>query len=276
MSTGTPGITVGSSDFQVSGGKSAFIFANMDGSISAWKFGLSQAVIETSVTGASFTGLAIGNTSTGAAQIYAADQNSPNVYIFNSAWKSVGTLTDPKGLPSGFTAFNVQNIGGTLYVTYANPNNPAGGIVDEYTTDGKYITRLIDDPTGTHLNTPWGLAVAPSSFGKFGGDLLVGNNDVDGFINAYTLSGSFVGTLMLTTGHPFSEGELWAITFGNGAGAGSTNTLYFDAGLYGATNGLIGSLQAVPEPSSLVLGLIAAGLFTARWQWKKRRPVATS
>ena len=82
---------------------------------------MTSSLITATVTGASFTGLAIGNTSTGAAQIYAADQNSGNVDIFNSQWQQVGALTDPN-LPAGFTAFNVQNIGGTLYVTYANPN----------------------------------------------------------------------------------------------------------------------------------------------------------
>ncbi len=99
VSTGAAGITVGSTDFQVSGGKASFIFDNLDGSISAWRGGLSQAVIETSVAGASFTGLAIGNTSTGAAQIYAADQNSPNVYVFNSSWAKIGALVGPQWPP---------------------------------------------------------------------------------------------------------------------------------------------------------------------------------
>ena len=84
-------------------------------------------MITASVAGASFTGLAIGNTSGGAAEIYAADQNSHNVYIFNSSWTKIGALTDPNLPPSSaFNAFNVQNIGGILFVTYANPNSPRG------------------------------------------------------------------------------------------------------------------------------------------------------
>ena len=158
VSTGAPGVTTVSTDFQVSGGKAAFIFANLDGSISAWKGGLSNAVIEATVSGASLTGLAIANLpGGGAAQIYAADQNSPNVYVFNSAWTKIGTLTDPN-LPAGFTAFNVQNIGGNIYVTYANPNSPLGGVVDEFKSDGTFIQRLITDTTGSHLDTPWGIA----------------------------------------------------------------------------------------------------------------------
>jgi uncharacterized protein (TIGR03118 family) len=166
VSTGAPGITTQPTDFQVSGGKAAFIFDNLDGSISAWRNGLSQAAVVQQIAGASFAGLAIGNTSGGAAQIYAADQNSTNVYVFNSSFTKVGNLVDPNGIPAGFTAFNVQNIGGTLFVTYANPNNPLGGVVDQFTTDGTFIKRVIDDAPGAHLDTPWGLALAPTGWGR--------------------------------------------------------------------------------------------------------------
>ena len=219
------------------------------------------------MAGASFTGLGIGN-SGGQAFIYAADQNSPNVNIFNSKWQMTGNFTDPN-LPAGFTAFNVQNIGGILYVTFANPNNPLGGIVDEFKTDGTFIKTLISDAAGRHLDTPWGLAIAPKGWGQFGGDLLVGNNDGDGTINAYTLGGVWQGQITLQNG-TFSQGELWGMTFGNGGSGGSKNVLYFAAGLPGATNGLFGAIST-PEPSSGVLGLIALGALTAGWRWKKRR-----
>jgi uncharacterized protein (TIGR03118 family) len=179
----------------------------------------------------------------------------------------------------GFTALSVQNISGTLFVTYANPNNPFGGGVAEFTADGKFIKDLVVDPAGTsgagHLDTPWGLALAPANWGKFGGDLLVGNNDGDGSINAYTLGGVWQGQIMVNSGSRFSESELWGMSFGNGAGAGSPDVLYFVAGLDGATNGLLGSIS-VPEPISVVLGLIAAGMLAGGWQWKKRRHIATS
>jgi uncharacterized protein (TIGR03118 family) len=276
VSTGAPGITTQPTDFQVSGGKAAFIFDNLDGSISAWRFGLSQAAVVQSIAGASFTGLAIGNTSGGAAQIYAADQNSTSVSTFNSSFTKVGSLVDPNGIPAGFTAFNVQNIGGTLFVTYANPNNPLGGVVDEFTTDGTFIKRLIDDAPGTHLDTPWGLALAPIGWGKFGGDLLVGNNDGDGTVNAYNLSGVWQGQLTLGNGQLFSQAELWSLSFGNGGSAGSPNVLYFDAGLEGATNGLLGAISSVPEPSSLVLSLIATAVVAGGWQLKKHRIARTA
>jgi uncharacterized protein (TIGR03118 family) len=259
VSTGAPGVTTLSTDFQVSGGKAAFIFDNLDGSISAWRGGLTSSAITTSVAGASFTGLAIGDTSGGAAQIYAADQNSGNVDIFNSSWDQVGTLTDPS-LPADFTAFNVQNLGGTLFVTYANPNNPVGGVVDEFNTNGTMITRLITDPTGTHLDSPWGIALAPANWGPFSGDLLIGNNGGDGTINAYSLVGVQQGQITLSDASLFSEQQLWALSFGNSGSAGSPNILYFSAGYTAdATNGLIGAIS-VPEPcSAAVLGLLAIG-----------------
>ena len=93
--------------------------------------------------------------------IYAADQNSGNVFVFNSQWKMTGKLTDPNGLPAGFNAFNVQNLNGLLYVTYTNQSIPSGGIVDKYKPDGTFVGRLINDPTGKWLDNPWGLTIAP-------------------------------------------------------------------------------------------------------------------
>jgi uncharacterized protein (TIGR03118 family) len=103
------------------------------------------------------------------------------------------------------------------------------------------------------LNAPWGLAIAPEGWGKFGGRLLVGNNneDLDGLtvINAYSLvTGEFAGTLKLDSGEFFSVTELWALSFGNGGSAGSTNTLFFTAGLQNNTGGLLGAISSVPHP----------------------------
>ena len=108
-----------------------------------------------------------------------------------------GSFTDPNfsNFPTGYAAFNVQNLSvngtQTLFVTFANQAT-SGGIVDEFTTDGTFIKTLINDTAGPHLNSPWGLAIAPAGWGQFGGDLLVGNNnpDPDGLtgINAYNLT----------------------------------------------------------------------------------------
>jgi uncharacterized protein (TIGR03118 family) len=249
VNTSAPGITTSSTDFPLNGKKAAFIFANMDGSISAWNGG-PHATIMATVAGASFTGLAIANDKTGAAFLYAADQNSGNIDVFNSQWKMTGTLTDPNGLPAGFNAFNVQNLNGLLYATYTNQSIPSGGVVDVFKPDGTFQGRLIDDPTGVWLDNPWGLAIAPASFGKFGGDLLVGNNGGNNWINAFDPSnGHFQGVLTVAPGKPFSENNLWALSFGNGGNGGVADQLYFTAGP-GGTDGLFGSLQPIPTLSS--------------------------
>ncbi|MGC1720175.1 MAG: TIGR03118 family protein, partial [Isosphaeraceae bacterium] len=251
VNTSAPGIITNPTDFLLNGKEAAFIFANLDGSISAWNGGKTATIMPmATVAGASFTGLAIANDQSGAAFIYAADQNSGNVFIFNSQWKQVGELTDPNGLPAGFNAFNVQNLNGMLYVTYTNQSIPSGGIVDKYKPDGTFVGRLINDPTGKWLDNPWGLTIAPQSFGKFGGDLLVGNNGGNYWINAFDpVHGDFKGVLTLSTGQPFSENNLWALTFGNGGSAGLANTLYFTAGP-GGSDGLFGALQAIPSLSA--------------------------
>ena len=213
VSPTAPGITTSSTaDFQLNGTQAAFIFDNLDGSISAWNGGASST-IEATVAGASFTGLAIGNTSTGAAQLYAADQNSGNVDVFNSQLANDRRVSaDPNfsTFPSGYAAFNVQmlmlNGKQTLFVTYANQST-SGGIVDEFTTDGTFIKTLIDDTAGQHLDSPWGLAIAPASWGQFGGDLLVGNNNGPGEINAYSLSGVFAGHVDAQHGSTFRRGR---------------------------------------------------------------------
>ena len=221
----------------------------------------------------------------GAAQIYAADQNSGNIDVINNKWQMTGTFSDPNfsKFPSGYAAFNVQNLNvngtQTLFVTYANQST-SGGIIDEFSTNGTFIKTLISDTAGVHLNAPWGVAIAPQGWGQFGGDLLVGNNNAGpgGLteINAYNLTtGAFAGTLTLNTGQPFSVTELWALSFGNGGGAGSEDTLFFTAGLDNNTNGLFGAIS-VPEPSSAVLGLIAMGVLTGGWRWKNRRRLARS
>ena len=117
--------------------------------------------------------------------------------------------------------------------------------MDEYSTNGNLIAQLISDPNGTHLDTPWGLALAPAGFGQFGGDLLIGNNDGDGTINAYSLAGVQQGQIELNNSTLFSEGELWGISFGNGQKAGSPDILYFAAGLPGRL-----TVSSVRSPSS--------------------------
>ena len=166
---------------------------------------------------------------------------------------------DPN-LPAGFAPFGIQNIGGTIYVTYALQDEdkedevagPGLGFVDAFDTSGNFIRRVA---SMGELNAPWGLALAPSDFGRFSNDLLVGNFG-DGRIHAFdpatlTLDGEFeaFGLLHSAAGKPIQIDGLWALEFGSGAAAnGPTSTLFFTAGPFDEEHGLFGSLETTQPP----------------------------
>src|SRR5262249_54560482 len=138
--------------------------------------------------------------------------------------KGFGTFADPN-LPQGFAPFNIQILGGKLFVTYARQNaagtsdvaGPGNGFVDVFDTSGNLLQRLV---SGGALNSRWGLARAPANFGSFSNDLLVGNFG-DGTINAYNpTTGAFVGQLLDDNGNAIQIGGLWGLAFGNGVSSG--------------------------------------------------------
>ena len=175
-----------------------------------------------------------------------------------SQFDLVGTFTDPT-VPTGYAPFGAAVLDGKLYVTFAlqdsdKHDDVAGagnGFVDTFDLSGGSMQRLI---SGGALDSPWGLAIAPSSFGSLAGDLLVGNFG-DGAINAYKTDGTFVGALDGLDGNPLAIDGLWGLMVGNDAGGGSSNVLYFTAGPMGESEGLFGSLS-VPEPSTWAMMLI--------------------
>jgi uncharacterized protein (TIGR03118 family) len=215
-----------------------------------------------------FTGLAQASNSSGTF-LYAADFANNRINVFNSSYTKVslsGSFTDPH-LPAGYSPYNIQTINGNLYVEYAPIGSnglpvvgSGNGIVDVFDTNGNFVQRLISN--GGQLNVPWGIAQAPASFGKFGGDLLVGNFG-NGWINAFNpITGAFVGTLDVN-GAPFAEASLWSLNFGVGGSGGTPGVLYFTAGLKDQKGGLLGSLTAptpVPEPGTGTLTLLGSGL----------------
>ena len=194
--------------FGIGGEPSVFLFATLDGTISAWNgqlTGTPTAVIalDNSATGAVYTGLAIAQNG-GQNLLYAANFHSGKVEVYNSAFALVNQFTDPNW-PNGYAPYNVQTIGGKLYVTFAKQNltksaavtGLGNGFVDEFSPGGALIQRLIP---GAPLDAPWGVALAPASFGQFSSDLLVanqGNGQVDAF-NPTT--GQFLGAFAGATG----------------------------------------------------------------------------
>ncbi|RKT06621.1 uncharacterized protein (TIGR03118 family) [Streptomyces sp. 3211.6] len=158
-----------------------------------------------------------------------------------------GAFQDPS-LPAGYAPFNVKEIGSKVFVTYALQDDEkeddvpgAGhGFIDVFSKQGKLLERFV---SGGVLNSPWGLEVAPKGFGKFAGDLLVGNFG-DGRINAFDLhTGKFKGTVKDRDGHPISIPGLWGLKRGTDE-SGGREAVWFAAGINDEENGLLGVLRA--------------------------------
>jgi uncharacterized protein (TIGR03118 family) len=167
------------------------------------------------------------------------------VEMFDSHFNLVKTFTDPR-VPAGFAPFAIHNIGGNLFVTFAEQNaakhddvaGPGHGFVDVYSPNGDLLQRLV---TRGRLNSPWAVTLAPATFGAFGGDFLIGNFG-DGHINAYRPSGDFAGQLRDTSNDPITLSGLWGLRFPTGSLNVPANTLYFTAGINGEADGLFGTL----------------------------------
>ena len=277
--------------FVLGASPASFIFSSEQGVIVGWNGGAGKTgaiMVDRSANGSVYKGLATATRSEGPL-LYAADFGNGKVDVFDGNMNLLslaGAFTDPQ-IPAGFAPFNIQNLGGSLYVTYAKQDaehhdDVAGrgnGYVDVYDLNGLLLQRLV---SAGPLNSPWGLAIAPAGFGDFGGALLVGNFG-DGAINAFDpTSGVFLGTLQNGSGAAIHISGLWGLTFGNGSRAnpgaapsgGDAKTLYFTAGIAGPdtveSHGLLGTIQTAPSiaTSGVVNGAsfssaITPGVFTA-------------
>jgi len=269
-----------SSDFQtggIAGPAAVFIFSTLDGTLAAWhpSNGTSAVTPAAAPDGAVYTGLAIGNNGSGNF-LYVADSANAKIDVYNGSFVKTslaGSFTDPN-LPAGFTPYNVQNLGGKLLVTYENEAS-GGGIVNEFDLNGNLLRRVSSNAAGGPLDSPWGLAFAPASFGTFAGALLVGNEG-DGHISAFNFAtGDFLGQLLDTSGNPIANPGLWGLIPGNGGEGGDPEALYLVAGIEDEQQGLLASLRpagaAVPEPSAaFVLMLGAVMLVTSGVRWVQR------
>jgi uncharacterized protein (TIGR03118 family) len=257
----------------------AFLFVSEDGTISGWRGALGTAaeILQSPDPANVYKGVAVATTgghsyllsanfASGSIDVLKGDSNAPNL---------AGKFTDPN-LPAGFAPFNIQNLNGTIYVTYAKKGagkdeavGPGQGILDQFDLQGNFQGRFSSQGS---LNAPWGLALAPASFGPFAGDLLVGNFG-DGTISAFNLgSNTFAGQLPGQNAKPLTIDGLWALSVGNGGSAGSASSLYFTAGPNNESHGVLGVLAvratAAPEPGPLAL-LLGSALPSA-WLWRRR------
>ena len=261
-----------------------FIFANLNGSISAWNGAptLTQVFTQTTVAGASFTGLAINQAKT---MLFAAnDAGTGGIDVFNSDFTAnttlpAGAFATPTAVSAaGFVPFDVKDIGGNVFVTYAPSGHipqtramPGDGAVAEFSEAGT-LESLSTASADSKLASPWGIALAPMSFGKFGGDLLVGNFTFgDSVINAFDpTTWAFEGSIDIDPGAGATAGGLWSLAFGGGGNDGNPNTLFFTDGINGETGGLFGSIAAVPEPSTWAMVMLGFGGLAVWAAWRRR------
>jgi uncharacterized protein (TIGR03118 family) len=235
------------SDFKLlNGNKASFIFAGLDGLISGWNGGAAAVkMVDSSSKGAVYSGLALAADG-GANFLYAANFSAGRIDVFDKDFKSVKTkpFWDPN-IPAGYAPFNIQNIGGQLYVMYAKVNpeeheeeaGPGLGYVDIYNANGSLVKRFV---SRGQLNAPWGVAKAPAGFfGDSGQESILVGNFGDGHINAYNMNGEFLGQLR-AHGNPIEIEGLWAITFPPTTSTIDPNRLYFAAGPDDEQEGLFG------------------------------------
>jgi uncharacterized protein (TIGR03118 family) len=262
-------------DFMVSAGgvtgRAAFIFASETGHITGWNNSVPTgpvppsriAHIMASTEGAVYTGLAIHTNTTTGSFLYAADFAGGKIDVFDKEWNPTtlpGSFVDPD-VPAEYDPFNIWNLGGKLYVAYAQQENgdalPDGGhgYISVFDTNGNLLSHLVED---SHLKEPWGMAIAPANFGEFSDTLLVANT-ANGKINAYDpATGAFLGRLADPSGETIHIEGLWALHFGNGTASGDRNALYFTAVGKDHDHGLFGSLRVAPPAVTAGMAMASA------------------
>jgi uncharacterized protein (TIGR03118 family) len=246
------------------GTKANFLFSTLDGTISGWNGGLGTAgaiariMINNNAAGASYPGLATINNTSGSFILAPNFGKGNAIEVYDSTFKPAklaGTFTDPN-LPAGYSPFGIHVIGQQVWVTYAlrtsaapfrTVDAPGNGAVSIFDVNGNFVARAV---TGGNLNSPWGVAIAPASFGIFSNDLLIGNFG-DGLITVYDpKTFAYLGQLMDTTGKSLAYLSLWellpsgtAVMGTTATSGGAANTVYFTAGLAGEVHGLFGAIS---------------------------------
>ena len=233
-----------------------FIFVSEDGTVSGWRPALGTAAETlTARDSAIYKGVTRVDTTAGP-MLLAANFSEGTIDAYDASF-NLTQFSDPHA-PAGYAPFNVQLVAGAVFVTFAKQDadkeddvaGPGHGLIDIFNPETGVFRRFATgSDAGGHLraiNSPWGITLAPKSFGKHGDQLLVGNFG-SGTIMVFEADGKFRGQLLgLHRGPVVIEG-LWALGFGNGGRGGNPDTLYFTAGPDDESHGLFGSLQPVPK-----------------------------
>jgi uncharacterized protein (TIGR03118 family) len=254
-----------STDFLLKNGKSAhFMFATEDGTISAWAGGVNAELeVDNSDKGSSHGAVYKGATSgevNGHKFLYVTNFRSGKVEVYDTtfkrmhldedAFKADGDDDSGDRIPEGFAPFNIQNIGGSLFVTYAKQDGPRHdpvggdgfGYVEIFSPDGRHIGHL---EHGNWMNAPWGVVWTTRDFGEFSNAILVGNFR-SGWIAAFNgFTHKFLGFVRNSDNSLMFIDGIWSLTFGNDATAGQANTLFFTAGINNESDGLFGTITPV-------------------------------
>jgi uncharacterized protein (TIGR03118 family) len=228
-----------------------FIFAGEDGDLSAWNAESqpqTKAALVAHEAHSVFKGIALVRTKAGP-RLLVANFHAGRIDVFDSAFQRMaGTRFRDQKLPAGYAPFNVAVFDHRVYVTYAKQDatghddvpGTRHGFIDVYTKRGKFVRRLVSHGA---LDSPWGMVIAPKTFGSLAGRLLVGNFG-DGYIHAYGLhTGHAFGALKDAMGYPVWIEGLWGLIRGDSA-AGGRNAIWFSAGPAGESHGLLGTLRA--------------------------------
>ena len=270
--TGSPTGTVFNGDataFVLPNGKAAsFLFVTEDGTISGWNGGTSAVIVVNRKQDAVYKGATVGTRMVNGVPksfLYAANFRSGKVDVYDSTFAAVmvsgGEAGEERGeedndsftdehLPRGYAPFNVQNLGGNIFVSFAKQDSArhdevdgAGlGYVDVFSPAGKLLQRM---QHGAWFDAPWGMAIAPSDFGAYSHDVLVGQFGSGRIAVFNPVTGKFLGMLENAKNEPITIDGLWALSPGNGASAGPATSMYFTAGIDHEKNGLFGTIAAV-------------------------------
>src|SRR5262245_9873900 len=254
----------------ISSGAAKFVFVTTDGTINAWRSGtaesMDRAVIVKDYSDhgtdqiaelphlPAFTGVAMTSGHGSTNRLFVTDFQNKMIRVLDNRWNDITDrvrFARPSNIPDDYSPYNIQLLGDRLYVAYAvvdvngeeagaDVPNPGAGHIVAYDLDGHIVQEFAD---AGRLNSPWGLAIAPSNFGPFSRALLVANFG-DGTIAAFDVqTGTFRDYLRDAKGDPIVIDKIWGLAFGNGVSLGDADSLYFTAGPNEEQDGVFGRVR---------------------------------